>query len=161
VALAVAGSAGGPTAAGAQRAAEVLPAGARVQLFFPGRAAEVRGVLMRPGGDTLWVRYDGAPDTAAIRRAGLRELRVSGGRRPRRVGRGMAVGLLAGAAVGGVLGAALATRTSDGYQVFGGTGETARAFAMLGAVPGAVIGALVGMERREVWLRVPLRAGGA
>jgi hypothetical protein len=61
VALAVAG----PTAAGAQRAAEVLPAGARVQLFFPGRAAEARGELMRPGGDTLWVRYDGAPDTAA------------------------------------------------------------------------------------------------
>ena len=153
VALAVAG----PTAAGAQRAAEVLPAGARVQLFFPGRAAEARGELMRPGRDTLWVRYDGAPDTAAIRRAGLRELRVYDGRRPRRIGRGMTVGLLAGATAGGVLGAALAARDPDGGAFFGGVGGTARVFAALGGVPGAIIGGLIGMERREVWVQVPLR----
>lgn len=147
-----------PAAASAQRAADLLPAGARVQLVFRGAApTPVPAEFVRAGGDTLWVRYPGAADTAALARANLRELRVYQGHGPRRVGRGAGLGLLAGAGVGAAVGAVMAAGDPGGAAFVGGPAGAMALMAGVGALPGVVIGALVSTGRPEVWVRVPLR----
>jgi len=78
----------------------------------------------------------------------------------RRTGRGIGIGFLVGAAIGGVVGI---TRQPTGGFLDPGRGGRAVAAAVLLGVPGMVIGGMVGHATKvDVWRRVdlpPVRVG--
>jgi hypothetical protein len=112
------------------------------------------GHFVRRDGDTIWVRPPGTTGLQFIPRATVTDFRVSRGfERP--VGRRAWRGFLIGAGSGFFFGGLMALGDPEGAEWFGGqVGATAFMTGFF-AVPGAVIGAISGIPRRERWVRVP------
>ena len=144
--------------AGAQQVTlppDVQP-GARVRATTPG-AGSVTGRVVAANGDTLQVLRDVARDTVKVAVSRLATLDLSTGRHTRRW-TGAAYGLLAGATLGAVIGAATYRKqTCAPGQWFcdypGQTGDMAAGAVLLGTV-GTVVGAIVGAGTAETWRRV-------
>jgi len=141
--------------------------GARIRFAFPPGTPLTIATALAQRGDSLWVRPLDSADTVALALPGLARLDVSAGRQTH-AWRGAGIGLLVGAAVGGVLGYAAGsdcpTSQGSGYFNFNmcfGRGFYAEAGALgLGTV-GAVIGAVSGwVNPTERWDAVRLPAGG-
>jgi len=130
-----------------------LQPGTRIRTSVAG-VGTVTGRVVGVTGDTLRVARDGTADTMSVARSSLTWLDVSTSQHKRRwVGAG--VGFLAGAALGGIIGAATyqePTCAPDAWFCdFGGRGmEAAGDGILLGSV-GAIVGAIVGAGRADTW----------
>jgi hypothetical protein len=140
-----------------------VASGTRVRVSPPG-AGRQSGTLIALTGDTLVLRRANG-DTATWARAGVTRLDLSRGRRGH-PWRGAAIGFAVAAAVGAVAGAAAheppdpespscRDRGLCGASRGAEATEAALLLGTLGAVPGAVIGAMIRTER---WQRTPLGA---
>jgi hypothetical protein len=150
----------------AQSATTVSP-GARIRITAPGALspAEQSGRLVSLRSDSLVLQPDGSESALAVPSASVTELDVSDGQHTR-TGRGLAIGALVGAGVGAGIGAATYSNPEckggnfgeclgAGIAAAGGRGGRAAALGLLGAVSGAVVGALVGhAHSSDDWRRV-------
>ncbi len=150
----------------------VLPHTAAAQTVIPGarvrvvdvqrRTAVLTGELIRTAGDTVTILTTdwrtGATQTVLVVGAQHR-LEVSAGTH-RSTGRGIGLGFLVGAAIGGVVGI---TSQPTGGILDPGRGGRAVAAAVLLGVPGMVIGGMVGHATKvDDWRpadRLPVRVG--
>lgn len=144
-----------PGAAAQSPGGGIVP-GRRVRIAVTGAETPWAGVIVRYGGDTLWLARDDAADTSGIASAAVRKIWISQGQR-RQVWRGTRKGFLIGAAAGLAYGALGSIVDPEGAEFFGGPLGAMGFFAAFGAVPGTLIGAATGIPRREVWVRIPLR----
>jgi hypothetical protein len=131
--------------AAAQRLAP--PVGTRIRVTpLDSRAPYLIGTVVGQAGDTLVVLSE-PRDTVRVTLTTLDFLEVSGGRRAR-VGRGMGLGFLVGAAGGAAIGAAAIDSEWRGVGALLGAG--------LGGLSGLLVGAAVGSAvRTERWDAAP------
>jgi len=111
------------------------------------------GVVQALAADSLTVAWDnGLRSTLA--HAAISHIDVSLGRKPY-VLRGMGIGLLSGAVIGGVIGA-IAYEPSEFLDF--GMGFEMAAYAVIGGGAGTLIGGVVGASgKRDAWSRAQLR----
>jgi hypothetical protein len=140
-------------------------AGSRVRFSTAndGDASRV-AIVSAVRGDSLVLLRDGSAESITVPFDQMTQLDVSSGRRDR-MGAGLGVGLVAGAAIGGLLGAATYQKPScnsgDFFCGLGdvGAGGSAAGGAILGGVGGALVGLLIGsIVHTERWDAVPLPA---
>lgn len=150
-------SAGAPAEASAQDPSPVAREGRRVRLspnpVSPGEPWLV-GTVHRIGADTIWLRLPDFVEPVWVLRSDVRRVQVSRGPRDRSASR------LAGAALGGTLGALGGALLGDG----GGTCMVCPPPELALAVPGALLGGLIGASGgREKWVgaRLPQDADTA
>jgi hypothetical protein len=127
-------------------------------VLLPDERAVVAEVLVQRR-DSLWVRPIQATDTVAFTLSRLSHLDVSRGLK-RETWRGVGIGLLSGALVGGALGTALGNRCLPA-DPNDSCASSRRMLAKIGAVSlgttGAGVGALIGHAfRSDRWEPVPL-----
>ena len=134
--------------------------GQRVRLMVSGsKRPLVVGQFIRQANDSIVIRPD-----SALRPEGERAFLLERGHRVeqsvgfrRRTLKGVGVGLLAGATTGGVVGALTYSKpdcSSDFICFDFGRGFSAFAGAMVLALPGMVIGGIIGAsEKHEAWRR--------
>jgi hypothetical protein len=142
----------------AARAASLYP-GARVRITRIDEKPLVAIVVARVA-DTLVVRAPGQAQPLTLPLAEISRLDVSTGRH-RNVGKGALVGIVAGGALGAVLGAA-SYQPCESTEFLGcllaptDRGESATLGGAVGGALGLVVGALIGVVRQDTWKRVPL-----
>ena len=133
-----------------------LPPGSRIRVDASSNPKRMIGTLVRAAPDTLWVHWAYREDVRFVLASDVRKLEVSRGSGPRRIGQRAWKGFLIGAGVGAVIGGAVATNPEEA-EFFGGTLGTIGAFALTGAVPGALIGTMTAIPRPERWEPVIVR----
>ena len=130
--------------------ARLVP-GARVRITHPAEGVRV-GTALAVTDDQLFVRWADGTDTVGVPLAEVTRLDVSIRRPKYRALKYAGIGLVAGAAVGAVVGAA----SYDNSDAFFGRGAvTAIGASMLGSL-GGVIGLLSGIVHSDPWQEVPL-----
>lgn len=136
---------------------EVQP-GARVRVVSPATGT-ITGRVTTVQGDEFLVARDRLADTVRLSANQVSSLELSTGSHKRRW-RGAGYGLLGGAALGAVIGAATYTKpacSGDAYFCDLGQGfDAAFGAAVFGAI-GAVTGALIGAGRVDDWTPLSLR----
>ncbi len=158
----------GNTAAAQEPATEPpLQIGARVRVssstpgLFP---SPMVAKVLEQHGDTLSFRPEGTQDSIPLQLGSITQLEVSAGRSShRRQGEGL--GLLGGALIGAVVGAATYTPCSG---TFGdcplaptSRGGNAKLGGFVGALIGTIVGGFIGARRQtENWERVAVTARG-
>ena len=133
-----------------------LAPGSRIRVDTAGGSARAIGTLVRASPDTLWVTWAYNPQLRVLLASDVRKLDVSRGPGPRRIAQRAWRGLLIGAGIGAVFGAAVATDPEDA-EWFNGTLGAMSIFAVAGAVPGALVGTMTGIPRQEIWEPVIVR----
>ena len=153
-----------PTAVDAQPYSRAgIDVGRRVRVTTPGVPGRDRyaGRVVAVSADSLTLHRDGAKAPSAIPFASITRLEVSRGRHPSGW-RGAGIGLVAGAAVGTIVGVATyQEKRGDCYLFVGCTADYREAKgispsggAILGAAGGMIVGTIVGrMVRSERWVR--------
>jgi hypothetical protein len=136
---------------GATKPAQRAP-GTRVRVTHPAEGTRV-GTALAITEDQLFVRWADGSDTVGVPLAEVTRLDVSAGRSRYRALRYAGVGLVAGAALGAMAGAAA---YNDRDSFFGRGAFTAEGAIMLGGL-GGVIGLVSGALRSDPWQEVPLR----
>jgi hypothetical protein len=128
-----------------------LVPGARVRVTHPAEGVRV-GTALAVTDDQLFVRWADGTDTVGVPLAEVTRLDVSIRRPKYRALKYAGIGLVAGAAVGAMAGAA----SYDDSDAFFGRGALAAIGAsMLGSL-GGVIGLLSGVVHSDPWQEVPL-----
>lgn len=156
-----------PPHAAAQDAGSARPVlawGTRVRVIAPSMLGPITGTVVSHDANLLTLRTDAHGDTLRLPTASLVSLEVRAGQE-RRILRGAAVGLLAGAGIGALLGYATyeeARCTPDSFFCFDFGPETAAlgGAAVLGGV-GVLAGALFGAKPTEIWAAPESLPGGA
>jgi hypothetical protein len=135
-----------------------LPPGTRVRVTST--SPELRrkvATVVEAEADRLVVTFGRAKrDTVAIDSTAVRALEVSRGRQ-RNVGRGAALGLLAGLASGAVFAAVVDTCDPDSFCFEPSKGEVFITTAVLGLGVGSLVALVAPRERWERWPRGPER----
>lgn len=103
----------------------------------------------------------GTDSTYFIPHSSVHELSVSTGNR-RNIGKGAMIGLLGGAALGGIIGIiSYEECTEEGFMAcFMAPENQGQAFALgavLGALPGSLVGVAIGSAKTDRWEKVPTR----
>jgi hypothetical protein len=116
----------------------------------------IEGRVVRFDGDILVLAKDGAGDTLTLARSAFTDLEVSVGRR-RNTLRGMGLGTLIGGTAVGLLAVAAYEPCASCFIAPGSAGEAGLWGFVVGAVPGFVIGGILGVaSSRHVWQRTSL-----
>ena len=136
-----------------------IATGTRVRITAPGALTPARqaGQLLGIHADTLVLLPDGGAASLTLPLAEVTGVEMSR-RRHRATGTGILIGVLAGGATGGVIGAAT-YQESKPSELIDPIGRSASAAAggILGAVVGGVLGAFVGhAHQSDDWAKVPL-----
>ena len=151
-----------PSVVRAQAPELALAPGSRVRVTAPGVLTPARqsGRVLATSRDSLRVQLDGGADSLWLSRALFTELEVNRGPH-RSTGKGIVLGMLSGAALGAVIGAATYQPPKPcancwfGAPDFGQGGQALIA-GVAGALVGAVVGAFVGhYHQSDGWERVP------
>jgi hypothetical protein len=135
---------------GMTTAARLVP-GARVRITHPAEGVRV-GTALAVTEDQIFVRWADGTDTVGVPLAEVTHLDVSAGSPRFRALKYAGIGLVAGAAVGAMAGAA---SYDDGDALFGRGALAAIGATMLGSL-GGVIGLLSGIVHSDPWQEVPL-----
>ena len=128
----------------------VVP-GARVRVTHPDEGTRV-GTALALTDDLLFVRWADGSDTVGVSLAEVTRLEVSMGRHKYRALKCAGMGLVAGAAVGALAGAA-SYGNSDSFI---GKGAFAAGGAFVLGSLGGLIGLVSGVVRSETWHELPL-----
>ncbi len=147
----------------AQQQPNMLEAGARVRLTSPTLESDQRIVrIVSPGTDTLVFQSERNPVTRRLALKDISAVERSLGEK-RRTGSGAVIGLLAGAAIGGILGYTAQERTCENAGLTGclilpaSAGQSAALGGIVGGLAGLLVGTTVGwLSKSERWQRVPL-----
>ena len=125
--------------------------GARVRVTHPAEGTRV-GTALAITDDLLFVRWRGESDTVGVPLAEVTELDVSSGRNKYRALKHAGIGLVAGAGLGAMFGAA----SYDHGDSFIGQGALAAGGAIVFGSLGGLIGLVSGVLHSEPWQEVPL-----
>ena len=136
-----------------QRLEEVQP-GTRIVLHLRGASSGLPGTLLGVDADTIRVTREALRDTMSILTSAVARAEVLHGLKDRTVGRSARRGFLIGAGLGAVFGLVVGSTDEKAADFFEGPHGMAAFMAVLGAIPGVVIGALSGLDREEVWVGV-------
>jgi hypothetical protein len=138
-------------------ASTIVP-GARVRIRIAGEEPRIARVVAHTG-DTLHVRWPEYANVASVPLAQVSTLDVSVGRH-RNVLKGMALGTVAGGAIGAAIGA-FAYQPCTSTEFLGcflsptSRMESAEFGAIVVSALGLVVGGLAGLQSHDTWKRVP------
>ena len=132
-------------------------AGTRVRILSPvlGIKPEV-GTVDSVAGTTLQFRRTDGSSSISLNPSEITTIEVSGGTHTAKA-KWAAIGILAGAAIGGGIGSATYTPCRDSFACIGDIGGRSGSVllgAVAGALTGGVAGALLGARRVESWIPV-------
>jgi hypothetical protein len=147
-----------PLAAQSVSSRNTLSPGARVRVTLPDMEPREAVVVSRTP-DTLVVRWRDFSNDDAVPFAAIAQLEVNAAGR-HSVLKGATLGLLAGGAIGAIVGAAAPdSRAGSGDTIDLGEGFETAVGAAGGAAIGLVIGTLVGLSRSADWRAVSAEPG--
>jgi hypothetical protein len=132
------------------------PTGSRIRVLSPTLGERQTGVLLSADNDSVMMRVEKFDNPIVVRSSDITVMEVSTGTHTSKL-KWSAIGLLAGAGIGALIGSATYTQCKDSLRCItdiGGRSGSIALGAVAGALTGGVAGLLLGSPHRESWVAV-------